>query len=191
MGGKLDSLLRLSDQAAELNEKLYGKKSDREISLDPEVKDYILAGVLEGKSITQICREFNEEFYSGKNELNRVKILLWLHNNKDDTFTSQYWAAREIGGNFILDEIIDIEEKVINGDIGHKSANFLLSSKKFRAVVQNPGRYNPVMKSEHRKTVEVVIRSALPEPLPTLEPVQEAEIIITNGVTGPDTSDPP
>lgn len=96
-----------------------------------ELADRICERLVEGESLRKICAD--EEMP------NKATVSRWIASN--DNFATRCARARETGADVLLDEMEDIEDRTLGGELDHRAANVVLSSKQWRASKLAPKKY--------------------------------------------------
>lgn len=104
-----------------------GRPTVRTLAIELE----ILGRLEEGESLLAICRD--------EHLPNRSTWRDWL--DKDPDLYRQYARAREVQADVLLDDIADIEDRTLTGEIDAAAARTVLSSKQWRAMKMAPKQY--------------------------------------------------
>ena len=153
----------------------------RPVTFTNDIGGFICYHISEGLTLNNIIDLYNE--IEPESPLTRSKIYSWLNNVKLLTFRKQYYYARELSTNGILDDIIDLENDISSDTVSFKSGRVVLESKRWRAKIQNPDYFNPVDKTEANDKREIIIKAYIPVPLPLPDQLRinntddEAEVI--------------
>jgi hypothetical protein len=111
----------------------------RHSSFSQEIADRICEELASGKSMRQVC--------SVKGMPNRETVRRWELENEE--FAAKCARAREVQADVLLDEMEDIEDRTISGEIHPVAARAVLSSKQWRAAKLAPKRYGDKIEHEH------------------------------------------
>jgi hypothetical protein len=144
--------------------KYISNKMGRPLTYSDDIGMFICFHISLGKTIKSICELYNK--LVGYKTLHPVKIYYWLKNDKLSHFRDQYYYAREIQAQGILDEIIEKETDIANLTLESKSGRVILESLRWRAKIQNPDYFNPVQKTKSEVDHTFVITTQVPDPLP-------------------------
>lgn len=87
-----------------------------------EIRDRIMELVAEKKSLAAVCRMPGMPTYR--------TVMLWL--KADPELQSKYIDAKEVAADIEFDEMRDIEDKVLTGELDPKAASVVLSSQQWR-----------------------------------------------------------
>lgn len=96
----------------------------------PEVRDKIIAQLIDGKSLRQICKQ--------RGMPDRVTVLRWM---QDGEFAAEYARARTAQADGLGDDMAAIERKVHRGEMQAKAARVILWSMQWRAARLAPKKY--------------------------------------------------
>lgn len=95
------------------------------------IADAICEDIIAGKSLRSIC---------GMADMpDRTTVLRWL--TAEDSFTTKYTRARILQADALEEEMSDIEDKTLTGEIDAAAARTVLASKQWRAAKLAPKRY--------------------------------------------------
>lgn len=97
----------------------------------PELADYICEQVMDGKSLRGIC--------AADDMPNRSTVFRWLTEHQD--FATKYARARVVQAEYLLDEMVEIEDATINEQLDPAAARAVLGSKQWRAAKLAPKKY--------------------------------------------------
>jgi hypothetical protein len=161
----------------------------RPVEYTEQIGGFICNLISEGKTIQVIIDLYNEIVPETK--LTRTKIYSWLKNPKLKQFHDNYYFARELSTNGILDDMIQLEDEIISDTVSFKSGRVVLESMRWRAKVQNPDYFNPATKVEEDHKHEIIIKANIPTPLPLPDQLQvcdTADEDVIDVVPGPDPS---
>jgi hypothetical protein len=103
----------------------------------------ILAAMMEGKSLRQVC--------DGKNMPNRATVYRWMEADAD--FAAKCAHARLVQADVLADEMADIEDRTLAGDVDAAVARVVLSSKQWRASKMSPKKYGDRLEIDGNTTV--------------------------------------
>lgn len=120
------------------------KKRGRPTKYTKEIADKICLGVSEGKSIHSIAQELN---------IAPASIFLWLSNNKD--FSDNYEKARKVQADLTFESMIELENKVLNGDIHPYNFKVVNDSMKWRLGKMLPKKYGDKQTFEHTVNTDI------------------------------------
>ena len=115
------------------------------------LKDRIVKG-LEEQSLRKLCAA-NPDLPSRDAITERMK--------RDDNFAARCARAREEHAEFMDDRILEIAQKVENGELDAKAGSVIISAFQWRAAKLKPKKYGDKMEIEHR--VDRVILPANPK----------------------------
>lgn len=106
-------------------------KPGRPSSFTQEIADEICNAMISGMSLRAIC--------SAEDMPDRTTVLRWM--GSDEEFASKCARARILQADALEEEMSDIEEKTLTGQIDPTAARVVLSSKQWRASKLAPKRY--------------------------------------------------
>jgi hypothetical protein len=104
-----------------------GRHSDYTI----EKADEILSLVIDGKSLRRICQ--------AEDMPDRATVFRWLDLHPD--FATKYTRARALQADHLEEDMADIEERALSGEIDAPTARAVLGSKQWRASKLAPKKY--------------------------------------------------
>jgi hypothetical protein len=107
------------------------------IARSPEIEETILSELMSGKSLVRICATDGMP--------DRVTVFRWMAS--DDEFATRCARARVIQADAIEDDMADIEERTLTGEINPAASRAVLASKQWRASKLSPKKYGD--KVEH------------------------------------------
>jgi ribosomal protein L16 Arg81 hydroxylase len=114
-----------------------------------ELATRICEMLAEGQSERAICRRDDMP--------SRESLRLWRKENKE--FLAKCAHARIEQGHTVFDEMADIEQQVLSGEIEPAAANVVLSSKRWRAEKLNKAQYGTSkVEVDHSGSLTVVVR---------------------------------
>jgi len=137
-------------------------KLGRPVEYMDSIGEFICLHIAIGLTVKKICNKYNS--LVGDQILHPVKIYRWLKSDKLSHFRDQYYYAREIQADQILDHIIEKEEDIENLTLESKAGRVILESLRWRAKVQCPDYFNPVQKTKAEVDHTFVIKTEVPEP---------------------------
>lgn len=105
------------------------KGSGRPTDYSPELASRICIGLIEGKSLRNICK--------GPEFPDRTTVLYWLERYPD--FASKYARARELQADFLDEEIMERAEKATVAD--WQLARLQITTMQWRASKLAPKKY--------------------------------------------------
>jgi hypothetical protein len=122
-------------------------------SFSEKLADKICEFLSEGQSLVKICQR--------EDMPHRATVLRWMSTNSD--FATKVACAREAQGDFVHDEMADIEAKTLAGEIPADVARVVISSKQWRAAKLAPKKYgdktlietNARVKVEHTRQLDI------------------------------------
>lgn len=103
----------------------------RPSTITEELTDFICAEIADGKSLRKIC--------SSADMPHRITVIRWLDAHAD--FATKYARARELQADFLEEEMSDIEDRTLTGEIDPAAARAVLGSKQWRASKLKPKKY--------------------------------------------------
>lgn len=101
----------------------------------PEVRDAILSGLIDGKSLRSICRADDMPSV--------VTVMKWLAN--DEAWVVQYARAREAGDDAMAEDIQDIADS--DGDPNDKRVK--IDARKWLLAKRQPKKYGDATLIKH------------------------------------------
>ena len=107
------------------------RSSGRPSSYSDEIAEKICDGLANGRSLRQICKD--------EGMPDRGTVLRWEDKNPD--FAAKCTRARGWQGEYVFDEIGEIENAVLVGKITPEQAKVVIGSKQWRAGRLAPKRY--------------------------------------------------
>lgn len=114
-------------------------KLGRPSKYTPEIAEEICERLMEGESLRAICRGDDMPHY--------ITVLRWME--RDEAFATKCAHARVIQADAIHDDIADIEDRTLIGQIAPDVARVVLSSKQWRAAKLAPKKYSERHQLEH------------------------------------------
>lgn len=115
------------------------KKLGRPSIYSIEIADEICLRLSQGESLRKICKD---ERMPG-----RVTVLEWL--KRDSNFRAKYSRSREDQTDWLVEDMEEIEEGVLNGEIDAQSGRVVLWSRQWRAAKLAPKKYSDKLLNEH------------------------------------------
>lgn len=97
----------------------------------PEMEQTILERLMDGDSLRRICQEDGMP--------DRTTVLRWAES--DDEFAAKYARARVIQAHTVNDDMQELEDKVLSGEVEPGAARVILGSKQWRAAKLLPKVY--------------------------------------------------
>jgi hypothetical protein len=101
------------------------------IARTPELEESILNQLMDGFSLRQIC--------AAPEMPSRWTIFRWMA--ADDGFATKCARARIIQADAIADDMADIEDRTLSGELDASASRVVLSSKQWRAAKLSPKKY--------------------------------------------------
>jgi hypothetical protein len=95
------------------------------------IEEAILAGLMSGRSLRSICVDDGMP--------DRSTVFRWMAS--DDEFATKCARARVIQADAIEDDMADIEERTLTGEINPAASRAVLASKQWRASKLSPKKY--------------------------------------------------
>lgn len=120
----------------------------RESSYTPEIGDAICDRLINMESLRSIC--LDPEMPTTKTVFN------WADSNPD--FFAKYARARYIQAHALENDMAEIEERVLSGELDAAAARAVLGSKQWRAAKLAPKVYGDKMEVEHTGRMTVVVK---------------------------------
>lgn len=115
------------------------EKLGRKTTYTEEMGKRICDRVANGESLIAICKD--------KDFPPRETVLNWL--NLHDNFHSMMRKAREEQGDYVHEEMNEIERGLLEGQIDPQVARVVMQSKQWRAARLAPKRYSEKVINEH------------------------------------------
>lgn len=112
----------------------------------PEVREAIIAGLSEGRSLRQICRKDGMPDWR--------TVLRWQVDDED--FAIKCARAREAGAESDLAEMDAIERKVLKGLIAPQAANVVLANKRWRMEKLKSRTFGQKLEVEHSGAIRTL-----------------------------------
>lgn len=103
----------------------------RPSSFTEEIAQRVIDGLADGQSLRKVC--------SADDMPHRSTVMRWMDENAD--FAAKCARAREVGTDGIHDDMEDIEDRTLSGEIDPRVANVVLSSKQWRASKLAPKKW--------------------------------------------------
>ena len=97
----------------------------------PKLALKICDAIADGKSLRAVCGE--------EGMPSRSTVFRWLKEKAE--FRDQYARARQLQGDAAYDEILEVEEKLVDGQLEAQAARVLIQSKQWRAGKMRPKKY--------------------------------------------------
>ena len=104
-----------------------------------EIEEAILAGLMSGKSLRRVCAEDDMP--------DRSTVFRWMAS--DDEFATKCARARVIQADAIEDDMADIEERTLSGELNPQASRAVLASKQWRAAKLAPKKYGDKLDLNH------------------------------------------
>lgn len=104
----------------------------------PELEEAVLAGLMSGKSLVQVCRAVGMP--------DRTTVFRWMA--ADDEFATRCARARVIQADALEDDMASIEDRTLSGELDAAAARVVLSSKQWRASKLAPKKYGEKVQNE-------------------------------------------
>lgn len=95
------------------------------------IADEICERIVAGDSLASICREDNQPSYRA--------VMTWL--TKHESFAQKYARARVDSADSVADEIKDIANRVLNGQVDPQAARVAIDALKWDAGRKKPKVY--------------------------------------------------
>lgn len=103
----------------------------RPSSYTEEIAQRVIDGLSDGQSLRKVC--------SADDMPDRTTIMRWMDERAE--FAAKCARAREVGTDGIHDDMEDIEDRTLSGEIDPRVANVVLSSKQWRASKLAPKKW--------------------------------------------------
>lgn len=116
-----------------------------------EIRETILSRIADGESLRAICRDDGMP--------GRETVREWLASDED--FRAKCARAREEQADVLFEDMADIEERTLSGEIKADVARVVLSSRQWRAAKLKPKVYGDKIDLNHGGTVKTVSRVEL------------------------------
>lgn len=116
------------------------KEVGRPTVMTPEVVEYICTELAEGRSLRSICREEGMPAVS--------TVLLAVVQDRGG-FSEQYRRAREAAGFAHADNIVELTNMVVSGEIGPNEARAAMDGLKWAAERMAPRHHSPRQQLDH------------------------------------------
>lgn len=120
----------------------------RPTSYSEELANQICELIAEGKTLLEIGRR--PEFPD------RSTVQRWAISNQE--FAAKLATARDLQGDHVFDELSDLEEQVISGDLDPSQAAVAIKSKQWRAARLAQKRYGDRQTVDTTTTIDVADR---------------------------------
>lgn len=101
----------------------------RHSTYDDNQAEIIIDGLASGLSMRSICRD-------NPSLPDRTTIIRWMHERPE--FATRCARAREDGAEVHHDDMDDIEQRVLDGDLEPQAANVVLANKRWRLEKLKP-----------------------------------------------------
>lgn len=121
------------------------KKGTR-VKYSKEVIQELTDRVAAGEPLTQVCKD--------KRMPERSAVYNWFNEHPD--FLDMYVKAKELQSHAYFDRIIDISQRVLNGDVEANSARVAMDALKWVTARLNPRVYNEKYLEEQKAEQKVV-----------------------------------
>jgi len=105
-----------------------------------EIINKICEGLMDGLSLRSIC--------SASDMPNKVTVLRWL-NDPEDELAPIIARAREFQADALDDDIQDITQRMLRGEIGANEARVAIWAIQWRAAKLKPKKYGDKQQLEH------------------------------------------
>jgi hypothetical protein len=110
-----------------------------------EIKGKVLSEIMVGNSLSRLALQDGMP--------DKRTLFRWLASDED--FATKYAHARVIQAEVLSDEMSDIEERCLNGEVDAATARAVLGSKQWRASKMAPKRYGDKLETTVNATVRV------------------------------------
>lgn len=117
----------------------------RPLSFTFAVGEEICEQLMQGKSLRQIC--------TSPEMPDRTTVVRWLA--RDDDFASKYARARDVYADVMEEDMADIEDRTLSGEIDPTAARVVLTSKQWRASKLAPKKYGDRLDLNHSGRIGV------------------------------------
>ena len=105
-------------------------------------------------SIVELLQEFSlRDICEREGMPHRVTVNRWMDENPE--FASQCARARALQVDSLVDDMADIEDRVLTGEIKPDAARVVLDSQRWRAIKIAPQKYGDKTNVSHTGTVRV------------------------------------
>src|SRR5215207_7253374 len=122
----------------------------RPSSYTQEAGDEICRRLIEGESLRAICA--NADMPS------IMAVWRWRADPEREAFRAQYAAAREAQGDNKFDDVGDVAQKVLTGELEPAAGRVAIDAIKWQASKLAPKSYGDKLATEHTGTVEVEVK---------------------------------
>ena len=95
------------------------------------IKTEICERIAGGESMRAVCRDAHMP--------DRATVLRWLEG--DEAFAARCARARELQADALEEDMAEVEQRTLSGEIEPKAASVVLSSKRWRAEKLAPKKY--------------------------------------------------
>jgi len=115
-----------------------------------EVAEAIIEGLIDGKSLRQICLEPGMP--------NKSSVFRWMDANPE--FATKCARARALMTDDIVDDMVVIEENTLNGSVDPAAARVVLASKQWRAMKLAPKKYGAIKDDSDSSSLKIIVENA-------------------------------
>lgn len=105
-----------------------------------EILEKVCEGLLNGNSLRKICLE--------EGMPNKSTVLRWL--NEEDEFATTIARARDLQADSLFDDMTEIVNEMINGNIDATTAKTAIWSKQWQASKLKPKKYGDRILNENQ-----------------------------------------
>ena len=114
------------------------------MAYNQEIADSIVS-LLQTMPLKEICER--------EDMPNRREVYRWMDENPE--FCAQCAHARAIQVDALVDDMADIEDRVLTGEIKPDQARVVLESQRWRAIEGAPQKYGDRTSVDHAGTIQV------------------------------------
>ena len=97
---------------------------------EPEIAEAIISGISNGKTLRQLCAEWKLDM--------RVPYR-WANSHRG--FGQALKEARQTYAHWLVDGMVEMEDKIVDGSIHNRAAKVVLESQRWRAAQLNSSHY--------------------------------------------------
>lgn len=117
----------------------------RPLSFTSAVGEEICERLMQGRSLRQICADPEMP--------DRTTVVRWLAREED--FAAKYARARDVYADVMEEDMAEIEDRTLSGEIEPAAARVVLTSKQWRAAKLAPKKYGDRLDLNHSGQVKV------------------------------------
>ncbi len=110
-----------------------------------DVREAILEGLADGKSLRAICREDGMP--------NVSTVIRWLADEREAEFRAQYAHARAMGDDAMAEDIQDIAD---DRTLDHNDRKVRIDARKWLLGKRQPKKYGDKIEHEHKGGVTLI-----------------------------------